>query len=248
MAGKRRDLQTDAYGQLMWSHLNGRESFEIVQRDDGRFDISGGAQEYFAEFGKWPRHQRQGIRCVKGRVLDIGAGAGRVSLYLQNRQHRVTAIDRSPLAIKVCKKRGVKDARVLPIERIGRFTTGTFDSVVMYGNNFGLLGGPKRARTLLKTIYRITKPNALVIAESLDPYKTDEPAHQAYRRLNRQRSRMAGQLRIRIRFKHFVGPWFDYLLVSQREMRSILKGTGWTVRHFVESESSKYIAVIQKTG
>ena len=38
---------------------------------------------------------------------------------------------------------------------------------------------------------------------------------------------MSGQLRIRIRHQNIVGAWFDYLLVSQKEMKAILAGTGW---------------------
>ena len=114
---------------------------------------------------------------MRGRVLDVGAGAGRVSLYLQKKGLKVTAIDNSPLAIRVCKKRGVKDARVLPIEKIAIFKPNTFDSIVMYGNNFGLFGSFKKAKMLLKKLYRITTPRAVIIAESNDPYKTKDPAH-----------------------------------------------------------------------
>ena len=247
MKSQRFDPRRDAYGQIVWSHFHGKKSYEIVERDDGLFDLSGGAKAYFAEFSNWPKHQRAAIRFAKGRVLDVGAGAGRVSLYLQNNGLSVTAIDNSPLAIRVCKRRGVKDARVLSIERIENFKSAIFDSVVMYGNNFGLFGRPSKARALLKTLHKITRPTALIIAESADPYKTDDPAHRAYRRLNRQRGRMAGQLRIRIRFRDYVGSWFDYLIVSQTEMRDILRGTGWKVRKVFHSESYPYVAVLDKT-
>jgi hypothetical protein len=146
----------------------------------------------------------------------------------------------------VCRKRGVKDAKVLPIEKIRNFNAGTFDSVVMYGNNFGLFGSPRKARVLLRTLHKITKPTALIITESANPYKSADPAHRAYQRLNRQRGRMAGQVRIRIRFRDFVGPWFNYLMVSQAEMPHILEGTGWQVRKFINSGSHLYVAVIAK--
>jgi hypothetical protein len=37
------------------------------------------------------------------------------------------------------------------------------------------------------------------------------------------------------------------LLASKDEMRAILEGTGWQVSHFVDSEGSPYVAVIEKT-
>ena len=154
----------------------------------------------------------------------------------------MTAIDNSPLAIQVCRKRGVKDARVIAIDDAGEFSPGTFDAVIMYGNNFGLFGSRARAKQLLKTLHARTTPNAVIIVESNDPYKTSDPSHLAYQKRNRKRGRMSGQLKIRIRFRESIGDWFDYLLVSQKEMREILKGTGWTVTKFFGSGKSTYTA------
>ena len=95
--------------------------------------------------------------------FDIGAGAGRVSLYLQKKGFDVTAIDKSPLAIKVCKKRGVKKAKVLPIEKIDTFKSNTFDTVIMFGGNFGLFGSYKKAKILLKKSYIVVSIDILLM-------------------------------------------------------------------------------------
>ena len=99
---ERMKREKDAYGQLISAFFHGKESYEIVERDDGFAGLSGGAANYFAGFKNWPKIQKRAIKFASGRVLDIGAGAGRVSLYLQKRGFDVTAIDNSPLAIKVC--------------------------------------------------------------------------------------------------------------------------------------------------
>jgi 2-polyprenyl-3-methyl-5-hydroxy-6-metoxy-1,4-benzoquinol methylase len=82
---------------------------------------------------------------VKGRVLDIGCGAGRHSLYLQKRGFDVLGIDSSPLAIKVCKLRGLKQAKVMSIEELN-FKPNSFDSVITLGSNFGLFGSFEKAK------------------------------------------------------------------------------------------------------
>lgn len=240
------DINKDAYGQEVWAFFQGKKSYEIVERDDRYTDFSGGAPAYFAEFKDWPKIQKQAIKFAKGKVLDVGAGAGRVSLYLQEKKLDVVAIDNSPLAIKVCKKRGVKHAKVLSIEKIGTFKLNTFNTIIMFGNNFGLFGSFKKAKLLLKKFHKITSPRALIITENVDPYKTEDPVHLSYHKFNKKRGRMPGQLRIRIRFRNYVGNWFDYLLVSKNEMREILKDTGWKVKKIIDSESYMYSAIIEK--
>jgi len=240
------ELKKDAYGQEVWAFFQKKESYEIIERDDGFIISSGGASTYFAEFKDWPKIQKQAIKLAKGKILDIGAGAGRVSLYLQKNGFDIIAIDNSPLAIEICKKRGMKHAKVLPIEKIGTFKPNTFDTVIMFGNNFGLFSSFKKAKTLLKKLFKITRPGALIIAESNDPYKTDDPAHISYHKFNKKRGRMPGQLHIRIRFRTYICDWLDYLLVSKDEMKEILKHTGWRVKNFIDSDRSSYIAIIEK--
>jgi hypothetical protein len=58
---------------------------------------------------------------------------------------------------------------------------------------------------------------------------------------------MAGQIKRRVRYKKYATPWFDYLLVSQKEMTGIVEGTGWKISKFIESKDRpQYIAVIEK--
>jgi SAM-dependent methyltransferase len=179
-------------------------------------------------------------------VLDVGCGAGRVALELQRRGREVVGIDVSPLALEVARRRGVENTRVLPFERIDD-SLGRFDTVVMFGNNFGLFGGPKRARTLLRRLQRLTSDDARILGSSLDVYDTDDPDNLAYHELNRRRGRMPGELRLRVRHGLYASPWFDYLIVSREEMAAVAESGGWRlVRTIDEAESPFYVGVLEK--
>jgi len=238
----------DAFGHEIYDYFKGeyrRPFTEIVERDDRYIDHSGGPAMYFSEYKKWPSFEKKAMRYAQGRVLDIGCGAGRCSLYLQGKGMDVVGIDNSPLVIEVCKQRGLKDARVVSISEIGP-VLGTFDTVIMMGNNFGLFGSFKGARRLLKKMEKITSPQARIIAETNDAYKTDNPDHLSYHQYNKQRGRMVGQVRIRVRYKKYITPYFDYLMVSREEMKNILEDTGWKVEKYIDSGNSLYIAIITK--
>ena len=126
------------------------------------------------------------------------------------------------------------------------FEPNSFDTIIMMGNNFGLFGSYHKAKKLLKRFHKMTSDKGLIIAETSDPYQTENPCHLEYHEFNRKRGRMGGQVRLRIRYQKSATPWFDYLFVSKNEMKEILSETGWTIKEFVETKSSVYIAIMEK--
>jgi SAM-dependent methyltransferase len=236
----------DAYGRLILQYLEEGEGIEIVERADGFIDAGRyGPGAYFAPFRRWPKAERQALRLARGRVLDVGCGAGRVGLELQNRGHEVVGIDLSPLAVEVARRRGVRDVRELPVTRVTR-ELGVFDTIVMFGNNFGLMGSHRRAPWLLRRFRSLTNKGARILAESVNPYGTDKPEHLAFHERNRRSGRMAGQLRIRIRHGRYATPWFDYLLVSPEEMAGLAEGTGWELRRVIDEGEHVYVGVLER--
>jgi hypothetical protein len=73
----------DAYGRQLLAQYYGREpTAEIVERDDGYIDTGSDPGAYFEDYKDWPMLERRAIKAARGKVLDIGCGAGRHALYL----------------------------------------------------------------------------------------------------------------------------------------------------------------------
>ncbi len=239
----------DAYGQMLLDqYYSGEPTAEIVEREDGYIEASSDPGTYYESYYRWLPAERRAVRYARGRVLDVGCGAGRHALYLQERGFDVTGIDSSPGAVKVCRLRGVRKALLRGIDEIDRFRAGTFNTVLMMGNNFGLFGSAARTKRLLGKLARITSPDARIIAGTTNPYLTTDADHLQYHRWNRKRGRMGGQIRLRVRYKRSTSKWFDYLFVSPKEMEGLLEGSGWEIERLIGSGEPAYFAVIRKKG
>jgi SAM-dependent methyltransferase len=239
----------DAFGAILLACLEaGMEPdrvWETIERDDGYLDGQD-AVHYFLPYERWDRLDRWLAGRVEGRVLDVGAGAGRASLSVQNERHEVTALDISPLACEVCRRRGVRDvAEGTVFELKGSEERKTFDSVLLLGGNLGLLESRRQAPLLLQALAALTGPGAAILGRGLDPYATDNPYHLAYHERNRVLGRMGGQARIRVRHRDLATPYFDYLFTSLDELRSLLVGSDWRLAEY-ELDGPAYAAVIKK--
>lgn len=159
-------------------------------------------------------------------MLDIGAGAGRHSLVVQRRQLEAVAIDISPGAAEVCRRRGVEDVRLLPLTEIDA-SLGSFDTVLLLCGNFGLAGTAEETVAFLEHLHSLTNPGARIVLDTVDPYADNDEADLAYVRRNTERGRIPGQVTIRIRYRGLATPWYDLLCVSAGELEALAEGAGW---------------------
>jgi SAM-dependent methyltransferase len=186
------------------------------------------------------------MRYVRGRVVDVGCGAARVTLHLQERGFHVTGIDASPLAVRASRARGARRVRQLSIDDLTG-GLGPVDTVLLLGNNFGIFGSPQRLRALMTEWSHWTSDGARILAESTNPYHDAPLLDRGYRRWNRERARMAGQVRFRVRYRDWATPFFEWLFVSPTEMRRLLRGTGWHIRRLLGSTTTgPYVATLEK--
>ncbi|MGY5875307.1 MAG: methyltransferase domain-containing protein [Candidatus Thorarchaeota archaeon] len=233
----------DVFGKIMRDAFEGKPSEHLVERDDGYGSESTG-QQYVAEFDEWHESERLGIAKVKGKVLDVGCGAGRVALFLQQKGHEVVGIDISEEALEVARERGVRDARYMSVGELD-FPDGTFDTVLMYGNNFGLLGEYGKVVQMLRDLHRITSDDSVILAATRDPEDTDEPAHLEIHAKNKAAGKPPGLVRIRMKYGDMISGWWDLLMVSPEMLAEMAESSGWKFVEYL-GPRNYYVGVLKK--
>jgi SAM-dependent methyltransferase len=220
-----------------------RPTVEIVERDDG-FINGAPAARYLAKPADWFSFDHRAVERVTGHVLDIGTGAGRAALTLQDRGLAVTGLDVSPGAVDVAHRRGVRDLVLASVDEhahAGR----RYDSFLLLGNNLGLLEGRERAPVFLAALAAMARPGARVVAQGTNPYATTDPVHTGYHKRNRRLGRMGGQLRLRVRYRDLATDWFDYLLCTPDELAGLVVATPWRLADVDEADAPQYVAVLR---
>jgi SAM-dependent methyltransferase len=236
----------DAFGAALLDWVRGGKVCEVLERDDGHVELGSGPDGYLSPVRGWPIGERETLKHLRGRVLDVGCGAGRVALVLQEQGFEVEGVDASPLAIRAARTVGVRATRCIELEALTD-ELGRFGSILLFGNNFGIFGTPSRARRMLTRWARRASPGARIFAESTNPYSGGAPiVDRAYYRRNKARGVAPGQTKYRILYQDLVGSWNPWLFVSQRELRAIVRGTGWRIADcFGDGPIEPYVAVLE---
>lgn len=201
---------------------------------------------YFASPHQWPKVEREAMKEVRGRVLDVGCGPGRHLLYLQNRGLRVVGIDASSTQVALARIRGVHEVYHGSVRQLPR-GLGRFDSVILMGNNLGLAGDLPKMRRFLRDLKEITNPQARVIGHTRIP-GTWIPHHLSYVKRNIARGRPPGLLTLRGRYKGGVGDWFDLLLLSPDDLAKLAHSAGWELTRVIyepSEDATMYVGVLK---
>lgn len=219
----------------------GQPVFAAMERDDDLLTPHDPAQ-YFTEPAEWNAFEVEACTRAAGRVLDVGCGAGRHALFLQEQGLSVTATDVSAGACEVSSARGVKDVRQLSLAELPALGE-RFDTILMQGANLGLLGAGAPA---LAALAEVAAPGARILG-GLGFGESPEPVHQAYYARNRAAGRLPGAVRIRTRFADLVDPWVELTFCTADDLTRLVDRSPWRLS-IVAGGNESYLAELTLTS
>ena len=119
----------------------------------------------FRSFNQMPKLEKKALQLAKGKILDVGCGAGSHSLYLQEKGFDITAIDISANAVKACELRGLKNVTVQNVLDLG---SEKFDTILLLMNGTGIFGKLSETSKYLQKLKSILNTDGQILIDSSD--------------------------------------------------------------------------------
>ena len=192
----------------------------------------------FRSYAEMPKLEQKALQLAKGKVLDVGCGAGSHSLSLQNERNlAVTSIDVSEKAIEACQLRGLKNARVANILDIDNEK---FDTIILLMNGTGIFGTLTETTKYLQKLKSILNPNGQILIDSSDiiyMFDDDEdggkwiPSNGYY-----------GELTFTISYKNEKEDTFPWLYLDYNTLQNAANANGLQCELIMEGEHFDYLA------
>ncbi|MBC3538126.1 class I SAM-dependent methyltransferase [Rufibacter sp. H-1] len=196
----------------------------------------------FRTFTEMPEREQFALNEARGRVLDIGAGAGSHALALQEKGLEVTALEISERAAQVQKARGVKNV-----------LTGDFfeldptphDTLLLLMNGIGLAGTLDQLPHFLETCKRWLAPGGQILLESSDIlYLYEEEDGSVLLDLN---GAYYGELTYMMEYGTERTPPFPWLFIDFDLLHQYAQEAGLTAELLLQEEDDHYIARLTRT-
>ena len=187
-----------------------------------------------------PQLEKRALTLVRGRVLDVGAGAGCHALTLQEKGFEVKAIDVSPLSCDVMKARGIED-----VECVNLFNSelqGKFDTILLLMNGTGIAGKLSRLPLLLNRLKELMAEGAQILIDSSDLkyiYENEDGSMDIDLGGN-----YYGEVDYQMVYKNVKGDSFDWLYVDPTLLTTSCEQCGLKCEIIEEGEHYDYLAQI----
>lgn len=202
----------------------------------------------FRTFDEMPPLEQTALRLARGRILDVGAGAGCHSMALQQMGHDVTAIDISPLSVETMRAQGIRQA----FEQDFWTVTDRYDTIMMLMNGIGIVGNLDKLPHFFAHIANLLNTDGQLIIDSSDVcYIFEDGEGRSLLRRNKngimvdpETGRYYGEFRYEMRYKRIRGAQFSWLYIDFPTLSATAAANGFRAELLQEGDHYDYLARI----
>jgi SAM-dependent methyltransferase len=222
------------HGLALLDYFHGDTEAQVIVHSENGEHIDFSVSIFFRKPPQFSTLEKTALDLCRGRVLDIGAGTGCHSLFLQDHGFSVCAIDILPEAVEIMTRRGVHHALCADIFS---FHGGPFDTLLMMMNGVGVVANLSGLERFLRKSHKLLSREGQILLDSEEPGGVPGQKH-AERRPNKYR----GELRLQLEYNGEFGPPFESLYVDPDTLDHYASKTGWSCKVILQEDDGGYLA------
>ncbi|MEB0262485.1 MULTISPECIES: methyltransferase domain-containing protein [unclassified Mucilaginibacter] len=222
----------DIFGQALFDYFKGEGGHKLWINNTYGCKEEMPLDIYFRTEEEMPELELIALNNCRGKVLDIGAGAGSHALILQDKGLDVNALDISDLAVTIMLQRGVKHAIAADIFT---YQQGEYDTLLLMMNGIGLCGTIQQLRLFLQHTKTLLNKGGQLLFDSSDIaylYEGDLPDSLDY----------YGELSYKYAYQSHKTDWFKWLYIDAEKLKIIAAEEGWAAEVLYEDDMDQYLA------
>lgn len=232
----------DLPGIAMQDYLSGKKNAELIVHSDIAEDDTIPVKHFFRDFSQLPHIEKVALDNCRGRILDVGAGAGAHARILMENGFEVLPIDLSPGAVRVMKSLGLTNAREADFFQM---QPEKFDTILMLMNGIGICGTLERLDIFLEKAKSMLRPAGQILMDSSDIiYMFEEEDGTVAIDLNRG---YHGEVIYRYSYGESIGAPFRWLFLDFDLLESYAEKHGLVCEKLCEGEHFDYLARLRVT-
>jgi SAM-dependent methyltransferase len=190
---------------------------------------------FFRNADELPDLEELALKLCKGKVLDIGAGAGSHALILQQHKVDVTALEISLTACEIMRKRGV--LKVVNCD-VFDYEGSKYDTLLLLMNGIGLAESLDVLPSLLKKLKTLLNPGGQILFDSSD-------VSYLYQDIDLPEDTYFGEITYQYEYKGIKGAEFGWLYVDAETMQDIAEANGFSFSLLHDDGEDQYLAQLQ---
>ncbi|MBD8001773.1 class I SAM-dependent methyltransferase [Phocaeicola faecium] len=191
----------------------------------------------FRSYNEMPPIEQTALRLSTGKILDVGAGSGCHTLALREMGKDATAIDISPLSVKVMKERGLN---AMPVNLFDPLFCESFDTILMLMNGSGIIGKLEHLGDFFQRMKLLLRPGGYVLMDSSDLKYLFEEEDGSY--LIDLAGDYYGEIDFRMQYKQVKGDTFDWLYIDFDTLSLYAAQYGFKAEMVEEGSHYAYLA------
>jgi SAM-dependent methyltransferase len=228
----------DLFGKAILDFQTGNDPQDLITETSISDADEMNVAYLFRPFADMPKIEQKALSMAKGKILDIGCGAGSHSLYLQEKKLDVVSIDISENAVAACQLRGLKNTFVKDFMDI---KDEKYDTVLLLMNGTGLCGRLSNISNFLEKLKSLLNSGGQILIDSSDIIYMFDEDEDGGKWVSSEHG-YYGDLTFYISYKGEKEEPFDWLYVDYNTLQNAAVANGLQCEMILEGEHFDYLA------